>query len=121
MEQAQDDYHQFCDPRQLHYSDPTVIAKIKEFHNEAQDDHHQFCDPRQLHYSDPTVIAKIKEFHNEVTSLEPSCSFSSTPECQSLLDSLPLVVYRVILILTVRLNRAIAPHVGRHVINKRDF
>ena len=35
VEQAQDDHHQFCDPRQLHYSDPTVIAKIKEFHNEV--------------------------------------------------------------------------------------
>lgn len=29
MEQEHEDHHQFCDPQQLHFSDPTVIAKVK--------------------------------------------------------------------------------------------
>ena len=39
MEQEQDDQHQlppFCEPRQLHINDPTVVAKIIEFHNDLE-------------------------------------------------------------------------------------
>lgn len=37
LEQEQDDHHQlppFCEPQQFHIDDPTIVAKITEFHNE---------------------------------------------------------------------------------------